>query len=188
MVDDYQKRKVITPKFRASFVKVWKPEAFEEGQDAKYSITMMFPEGTDLSGLKSAAKAAKDDKWGNKPPKKLVTPFKDGNEMDREECEDMIVVRASSKHQPGIVGLDPRVPITDETVFYSGCWARASLQAFAYDYKGMKKGVSFALNNVQKLRDDEAFSGGGSKAEDDFDDDTSERSEPNEFEDDDFDF
>lgn len=184
MTNDYQKRKVITPKFRASFVKVWKPEAFDEGQDAKYSIVMMFTKGTDLSKLKAAATAAKDDKWGNKPPKKLETPFKDGDDMDREECEDMIVVRASSKHKPGVVGIDPRVPITDETEFYSGCYARASLQAFAYDYKGMKKGVSFALNNVQKLEDGEAFSGGGSKAEDDFDDDTSERSS-NEFEDDD---
>ncbi len=166
----------MTPKFRCAFVRVFKPEAFEEGQEALYSITMLFPKGTDISELKRVAKEAKKAKWGDKAPKKLKTPFKDG---DAEEFEDYdgfegnIVVRATSKFKPGIVNSKLQ-NITDETEFYSGCWARATIQSFAYDRIG--KGVSFALLNLQKLEDDEQF-GGGASAQDDFDDELSEKSE-----------
>ena len=176
MPKKFEGKKVMTPKFRVAFAKVFKPEAFEEGQDAVYSITMLFPKGTDLSELKKVAKDAKKDKWGNKPPKKLKTPFKDG---DAEEFEDydgfagMYVVRATSKWRPGIVNMKLQ-NITDETEFYSGCWARATVQAFAYDRIG--KGVSFALQNLQKIEDDDKF-GGGASAQDDFDDEFSEKSE-----------
>jgi hypothetical protein len=167
--------KVITPKFRASFAKVFKPEAFEEGQDPVYSITMLFPKDTDIHKLKAAARAARENKWGNKPPKKLENPFKDGNDYDYDGYKDMIAIRASTKYKPEVVDKNPGIHL-DEEDFYSGCWARASVQAFAYDYKGMKKGVSFALRHVQKLTDDEAFSG-KSSAVDDFDDGVSERGE-----------
>ena len=172
---------VITPKFRASFVKVFRAEAFEEGKEPRYGIMMLFPEGTDLTRMKMAIRAAVKNKWGDKPPKSLELPLKRGDDSDREEQQGMIVARASNTAKPGIVGLDPHIPITDETEFYSGCWARASVFAYPYDYKGMKKGVTFLLNNIQKLEDDEAFSGGRSAPEDDFDDEISAKGEPNEF-------
>jgi hypothetical protein len=50
--------------------------------------------------------------------------------------------------------------------FYAGCFARATIRAFAYDKNG-NKGVSFALQNVQKLKNGEPF-GSKRKAEDDF--------------------
>jgi hypothetical protein len=55
----------------------------------------------------------------------------------------------------------------EDNTFFSGCYARASLVAFAYDKMG-NKGVSFALQNIQKTRDGEPFSG-RKKAEDEFD-------------------
>ena len=53
---------------------------------------------------------------------------------------------------------------------YSGCYVRASINAYAFNIQG-NSGVSFGLNNIQKVRDGEPLGGGGSKAEDDFDDD-----------------
>ena len=44
--------------------------------------------------------------------------------------------------------------VTDPDRFYAGCWARASVRAHAYDTKG-NKGVSFYLNNLQFVGDDE---------------------------------
>jgi hypothetical protein len=176
MPKKFEGKKVMTPKFRCAFVKVFKPEAFEEGKDAVYSITMLFPKGTDLSELKKVAKEAKAAKWGNKPPKKIRSPFRDGDSEDFEDYdgfEGMIVVKSTSKWKPGIVNMQLQ-NITDESEFYSGCWARATVVAFAYDQKS--KGVSFALQNLQKLEDDDKF-GGGASAQDDFDDEMSEKSE-----------
>ena len=80
-------------------------------------------------------------------------------------------INVSSKQQPGVVdryaGADgkPR-PITDPSELYPGCFVRASLRPFTYDTNG-SKGVSFALNNLQKLRDGERIDG-RLRAEDEF--------------------
>jgi hypothetical protein len=47
----------------------------------------------------------------------------------------------------------------DETEVYSGAWYRAQVRAFAYENAG-NKGVSFGLQNVQKLRDDDPLGSG----------------------------
>ncbi len=77
----------------------------------------------------------------------------------------MTFVSAKSKSKPGIVDSD-RETIIDQSEFYSGCFARATVSAYAYDYMG-NKGVSFNLLNVQKLDDGEPFSA-RSRPEDDF--------------------
>ena len=71
----------------------------------------------------------------------------------------------SSSTRPGIVDRNVQ-PILDSTEVYSGCYARVSINAFAYNAKG-NQGVSFGLNHVQKTRDGD-FLGGRSRAEDDF--------------------
>lgn len=162
------KKKCITPEFRVSYPSVFKAKAFGD-QEAKFSLTMLFDKKLDLSkpasvgsmSLKHAAFNAATEKWGPKEnwPKKLKLPFRDGDDErpDTPGYAGMIFVPANSKNQPGLV--DQRLqPILDERDFYAGCYARAELIAFAYDTKG-NRGVAFALQNVQKLRDGEPFSG-----------------------------
>lgn len=152
--------KVITPKFRLSFPELFEPKAFD-GQAPKYSIQMLFDKKTDLSPLKAAVKKAIVDKWGQNPPKGLVLPFKDGNEKDLEGYEDKIVVSASTKFKPQVV--DQKVePILVADDIYAGCYARAAINAYAWEYKNakgqvMKRGVSFNLESVQKLAEGERF-------------------------------
>lgn len=49
---------------------------------------------------------------------------------------------------------------------YSGCYARVSLNFYAFNSNG-NKGVAYGLGNIQKIRDGESF-GGRSSATDDF--------------------
>lgn len=171
---------IITPKFRAAFVQLWEPKAVMEGQDPKYSVVMLFPKSTNLSELKRITTEAIRDKWGDNKPRGLKTPFKDGDAVDEngdllyayEGYAGMIVCSTTSKYPVGIVN-SRRQLITDRSTVYSGCWGRARIRAIAYDLP-QSKGVSFALINFQKLEDDEPF-GGGINAEDDFDDEISER-------------
>ncbi len=37
-------KKIMTPKFRVAFATVWEPRAFDEGQEARYSLMMLFDE------------------------------------------------------------------------------------------------------------------------------------------------
>ena len=161
-------RKVMTPEFRASFANVFQPHAFP-GQEPKYSIVMLFPKSTDLTELKKLAQEAVEEKWPDiaKRPANLRNPFRDGDveKPDMDGYRGQTFVTASSKMKPGVVDSE-LVPIIDVNDFYSGCYARATVVAYAYDRAG-NQGVSLGLQNVQKIRDGEPFSG-RSKPEDDF--------------------
>lgn len=167
MSEEKKISKVMTPMFRVSFPNVFKAKAAFEGQEAVFSLQMLFPKSTDLKELKKLCAEAATKKWGPKEkwPKNLRMPFKEGNEKNLENYKDMIVVEARSKMQPGVVDQSVN-PIINAGDFYAGCWARATLTCYAYQKAG-NAGVSFGLQNVQKMKDDTAFSG-KRNAKDDF--------------------
>ncbi len=175
-------RKVTTPKFRASFVWIFKPQPPMEGSantEPKYGLTMLFDQAAQKSpeykALKSLAIAALREKFGDKLKPDgngwfvgMKNPLRNGAEKAEMEGygEGVIFASATSKMQPGLVdqGLSR---IISEQDFFSGCYARATVTAYGFDKAG-NKGVAFGLQNVQKLADGEAFSG-RTAAEDDFD-------------------
>lgn len=162
---------VMTPEFRVSFPSVFRPRAPMAGStgEPKYGVTMLFPKGADLTPLKKAAEAAIVEKWGAdkaKWPKNLRTPFRDQGEKEFEGYEEgAVYINATSKQKPGLV--DAKVQeIIDDSEFYAGCYARATVRAFAYDTAG-NRGVAFGLQNIQKLRDGDPL-GGRTRASQDF--------------------
>lgn len=166
---------VLTGTFRVSFPAVFAPKKANKNDTddkAKYSIQMLFKKTDDLSAMKAAARAAATEKWGPqdkwpKPKDGLQLPFRDGSEKDFDGYgPDIIFVSASSKQKPGLVDENVQ-PIITADEFYGGCYARATVNAFAWEYMG-KAGVSFGLRNIQKVKDGEPF-GGKSKPENDFD-------------------
>lgn len=167
------KKKCWTPEFRVSFPFIFKMRpAFKNAtnQEAKYELTMLFPKSVDLRPLKVAALNAGIEKWGPKEtwPRGIKMPFKDGDlKQDLTGYAGCIYVKATSKQPVGIVDQQLLLITPDDGKFYAGCYARATLIAYTYDVNG-NKGISFALNNVQKLKDGEPFSG-RKKAEDEFD-------------------
>lgn len=109
----------------------------------------------------------------------LQLPLHLGTEPGKKDMvgygEGIIFATASSSGKnarPGVVhayaGPDGKpAPLTVPSDFYGGCYARATVNAYYWEYMG-KLGVSLGLQNVQKLRDGEPFGGRG-KAEEDFD-------------------
>lgn len=174
-------RKVTTPKFRASFAYIFKPQDPMEGaadKTPKYGVTMLFDkaaQGTkEFQLMKQLALAAAKEKFGDKLKSDgngwfvgLRNPFRDGDEKSElEGYKDHVFAAATSKMQPGLVdeGLQR---IIAEQDFVSGDYARATVTAYGYDKAG-NKGVAFGLQNVQRLGRGEPFSG-RTAAEDDFD-------------------
>jgi len=175
---------VITPKFRASYANVFVPVGAtnDDGspkldkktgkQVMEYSVQALFPANADLSALKAAAKAAATEKWGADVPKNLRSPFRtekqDGSTPDAME-EGGSFMNFKTTQKPGLVD-GSNQDIIDSTEFYSGCWARASVRAFAYGGPGTKfsPGIAFGLQNIQKLADGEPLGGVRVKAQDEF--------------------
>ena len=174
-----KKTGVITPQFRLSYPHLFTPQTNKLSGKEEYTCTALFAKGADLAVLKEAAKQATIDKWGPDPkkwPKNLRTPFRDQGDMEKElddgtkvmptGCEKgAVYLRMKAYKQPGIVD-QKRQPILAEDDLYPGCWARASVNAYAYEQAG-NCGISFWLNNLQKCKDDAPFSG-RPKAEDEF--------------------
>lgn len=171
--------RVVTGKVRLSYVHLFEAYSNKPDQEARYSVTILIPKSdkVTLGKIKAAqAQAAEDGKtkaFGGTVPKNLKTTLHDGDEeadLDRNpEYAGHMYMAMSSKTRPGVVDQDLN-PVLDSTQVYSGCFARVSINAFAYNTSG-NRGISFGLNNVQFLEDGEPL-GGRTRAEDDFADDS----------------
>lgn len=165
--------KVKTGKVRLSYAKIWHPEAREEGEKPKYSVALIIPKSDTatinlINGAIEAAKEAGKAKWGGKIPKKLKLPLRDGDEeKEGEEYANAYFLNATSASKPGIVKIVNKllVEVTDEDEVYSGCYARVSLNFYAFDTKG-NQGIAVGLNNILKVADGEPLAGKSSAADD----------------------
>jgi hypothetical protein len=163
--------KVITGKVRFSYAHVFEPSAINEGDDKKYSVSILIPKKDleTLAKIKKAVEAAKQEgkgKWNGKIPPVLKLPLRDGDaeRPDDEAYEGMMFLNASSKNKPGIVD-ENTDPVMSKDDFYSGCFGRASVNFYAFNVSG-NKGIAVGLNNLQKLEDGDRLSGRPSAADD----------------------
>ena len=107
-------------------------------------------------------------KFGGKIPNKaaLKLPLRDGDtERDDEAYKNSFFVNANSTTAPQIVDRSVQ-PILDRSEVYSGCYARVSVNFYAFNSNG-NRGIACGLGNIQKVRDGEPL-GGKSSAADDF--------------------
>jgi hypothetical protein len=159
---------VMTGEFRVSF-----PHLFTPGEylgKKSYSIEMLFDKSTSsVQELQAALKTAGVNKWGpnvQEWPAPLKKPIRDGDKPYgkkkevKPEHKNMWVVKASTSADyapPGVIGADKK-PIT-EADLYPGCYARAALNAGAYEISEGNCGLKFYLEGVQKIKDGPAMGG-----------------------------
>lgn len=162
-----KKANLITPEFRVSFPFLFTPQKpMQANAKEKYSVVMLFPKEADLTLLKDAVLKLIVERYGADKAKwpTLRTPFRDQGDRKLEGyTPGAIFMTASSIMLPGVVD-HALQPILDPAQIYAGCYARASVQPFLYEARAdggsiMNRGVSFGLQNVQKLRDGEPLGG-----------------------------
>ncbi len=165
--------KVITGLVRFSYLHIWEAVAIQEGQDKKYSASLIIPKSdkATLAKVKAAIEAAKEQgkvsKFGGKLPANLKIPLRDGD-IERPEDDayaNSYFINANAKTKPGIVDRDLN-PVLAQDEVYSGCYGRASVTFYAFNTSG-NKGIAAGLNHLQKVKDGEPL-GGRSTAESDF--------------------
>ena len=168
---------VTTGRVRLSYVHLFKPYAAMQGQEEKYSCTVLVPK-TDvdtMARINAAIEAAKQkgtvDRWGGQCPPIVPTPVYDGDGVRPSdglpfgpECKGHWVFTASSKadYPPEIVDKMGN-PIINQSEVYSGMYGRVNVSFFPYAFGG-KKGIGCGLGPVQKLEDGEALAGGAVSA------------------------
>ena len=166
--------KVVTGVVRLSYAHVFEPTAISEGNVPKYSACILIPKSDTATydRIQKAIQAAAEagvSKFGGQIPKKLKTPLRDGDTDDTrggdDDCAGCWFINASSKTKLGIVDKAGN-PILNSEEVYSGCYAHASMNFYAFNTNG-NKGIACGLNNIMKVKDGE-YLGGRSKAEDDF--------------------
>ena len=168
--------KVITGEVRLSYANLWEPKSINGGAP-KYSVSIIIPksDARTIAKIKAAIEAAyRDGETKLKGNGKTVpalsalkTPLRDGDteRPDDEAYADSYFINANSATAPGIVDSACET-IIERSQIYSGVYARASVNFFAFNSNG-NKGIACGLNNIQKLRDGDPL-GGKSRAEDDF--------------------
>ncbi len=171
-MNEVQATKVVTGKVRFSYLHVFEPSAVDEGQEKKYSVSLIIPkkDKATLAKIEKAIEAAKEAgkaKLGGKIPAALKLPLRDGDieRPDDEAYADSFFLNANAKTKPGLVDKALN-PIMDQDQLYSGCYGRASITFYAFNTSG-NKGIACGLNNLMKLEDGESL-GGRQSAENDF--------------------
>lgn len=158
---------------RLSFPNIFKPKAFEEGQDATYGASFILDKTKHAKLIKEIR--AKVDELateyfkGKVPPMvKQKHPLRDGSEKDTDGYgDDVMFVGARNKQRPTVVDRALN-PLTDEDgIIYGGCYVNATVRAWVQDNKFGKR-VNFQLRAIQFVKDGEPFGQAPVKAEEEF--------------------
>lgn len=165
--------RVITGVVRLSYCNIWEPKSIN-GSDPKYSVSLLIHKSdtatiTAIEKAIEAALSAGTGKFGGKIPPRgaLKLPLRDGDtEREDEAYAGHFFVNANSKNPPQVVD-GSLAPVLDRAEVYSGCYARVSIEFYAFNTNG-NKGVAVGLGNIQKIRDGEPLGGGNISAESDF--------------------
>lgn len=163
---------VTTGKARLSYVHLFKPYAYQPGQEEKFSVTVLVPksDADTKARFDAAIEAAKqrgiNEKWNGQCPPIAPTPVYDGDGVRPSdgmpfgpECKGHWVFTASAKedYPPEVVDKMGN-PIINHSEVYSGIYGRVNVSFFPYAFGG-KKGIGCGLGPVQKLEDGEPLGG-----------------------------
>lgn len=168
---------VTTGKVRFSYAHLTKPYAAMQGQEEKYSVTVLVPKtdaatmGRINAAIEEAKRRGTQEKWNGQCPPIVPTPVHDGDGVRPsdgmpfgEECKGHWVFTASTKPDRPVEIVDGQGnPIINPSEIYSGMYGRVNVTFFPYSHAG-KKGIGCGLGPVQKLEDGEPLGGGSVSA------------------------
>jgi hypothetical protein len=181
-----QADKIILKNVRLSFLRLDKPEPFEEGQTPKYQATgLLDPSDADhaaqIKGLQQAGKKLMLEAYGEIPADIKADPIgqlcygladKHPKKAKYDGYEGMFYVTTSNSDRVGCANRKGVLVLPGDPEFpYSGCYGNLSLSLWALlGPKRNKYGARIGANlrAVQFVRDGEAFGAGPVNVEDEF--------------------
>lgn len=160
---------------RLSFPDLLEPSAYnpENKPDPvlKYGCHIVYEEGSDAhKEVEKAVKAVAKEKMGETWQKDFKIIMKSGkcfamSDGEEKYGEGMLYASAKSKTKPKLKD-DKNNDVTEDGVFYSGCYVHAIFDIY-YTAKGGKK-ICAELKGVKFAKDGDAFGGGSPISDDEF--------------------
>jgi hypothetical protein len=167
--------RVTTGEVRTSYFSALSARKNEMNNKDEFSTQILIPK-TDtatLTALKAAAKEALTAKFGDKIPKNVRNPLRDGDTETKtdgsplgKEYAGHFFCNVKSTSKPGAIDTHGNDLIGNDDIV-SGDYIRVSLNAYAYSQAG-NNGVSFGLNNILLVRKGEPLGGAKPTAASDF--------------------
>lgn len=167
--------RVTTGEVRTSYFSALQSRKNEMNGKDEFSTQILIPK-TDtatISAMKAAAKEALTAKFGDKIPKNVRNPLRDGDTETKtdgsplgKEYAGHFFCNVKSTTKPGAIDTHGNDLIGSDDIV-SGDYVRVSLNAYAYSQAG-NNGVSFGLNNILLVRKGEPLGGAKPTAAADF--------------------
>jgi hypothetical protein len=167
--------RVTTGEVRTSYFSALAPRKNELSGKDEFSTQILIPK-TDtatITALKAAAKEALTAKFGEKIPKNVRNPLRDGDTETKsdgsplgKEYQGHFFCNVKSTSKPGAIDTHGNDLIGNDDIV-SGDYIRVSLNAYAYSQAG-NNGVSFGLNNILLVRKGDPLGGAKPTAAADF--------------------
>ncbi len=151
-----------------------------------YRYTAWIPGDADIKAMEELFKSTRDEKWSKGVPAakrdNFIFPYRKATDKDYATSPQLLEMRdnaggkdpyicnlKSHNREPGLRKMAPgnKVVHVDKGDIYSGCWALATVNAYAYDGQG-STGVAFSLQSMLKVRDDSQLGGGGTNPDVDY--------------------
>lgn len=168
--------KVILKNVRLAFPVIWKPEQVNGQGDAKFTCAFLFPPDHAARKLMSdAIRQAATEKWTDKADgvlKSLIADLKiclqNGDRKEHEGYPGNYFVNSTNKARPPIRDRDGKSALVEaDGRPYGGCYVNGIVDVWAQDNQFGKR-VNASLMGLQFVGDGDAFSGGKTAADDDF--------------------
>lgn len=180
MPEDKKRTQIKVGPFVGSYVTLYEPRAVNEGDEPKYSMSMIVPKNLDpksaagrgFEQLRQVIHFVAVQKYGPEYKKipNFHIPIRDGD-VDRPEAKEYAnsyFFNCSSKRQPGLVDRHLKKIMTKEEMndrAYSGCKFVVQVNVYPFPDKVKKKGVALGLNNVAVVEQGERIDGRQDAAE-----------------------
>ena len=167
--------RVVTGKVRFSYFSALSARKNEMNGKEEFSTQVLVPKSDTetVSALKKAAKEALTAKFGDKIPKTVRNPLRDGDTETKSDGSPLgpeyaghFYFNTKSLTKPGAVDAHGHDILGSQDIV-SGDYGRVSLNAYAYDQAG-NKGVSFGLNNIMLVAKGDSLGGSKPSAAADF--------------------
>ena len=163
---------IATPPGICVFPHVFEPHRFPQEKEAKYSCSVIFDDGDDLSKLEKAAREAEFSRWPDGRPNikfhDLIQSWKDGRRKIRAKTKASYDIKIYDRH-------DNLLTADNSDEIYSGAIIKLGIKIYAWDVQG--QGISAHLIMVKKIADGEPLDVGenasdvfGVESDDDGDD------------------
>jgi len=148
---------------RLSFPSLFNTATFGGEDTGKYEATFILDKADHAKVIEQINKAmtelAKERLKGKLPPADKLC-LKDGDDLEREEFQGKMTIKASTKKRPLVIDQE-KTPLAEaDGKPYAGCYVNAILSLWAQDNQFGRR-INAQLDGVQFRADGEPFGDGG---------------------------